>query len=100
MTTFGNHTPRKTQPIGLDGTQWLFAFPNGYGASVINDGYGRREGLLELAVLNADGHIAYCTPITNDVRRGRRGEARLLGWLTPDDVARLLDQIEDLPADS
>lgn len=90
MTTFGNHTPRKTQPIGLDGTQWLFAFPNGYGASVINDGYGRREGLLELAVLNADGHIAYCTPITNDV----------LGWLTPDDVARVLDQIEDLPADS
>ena len=43
MTTFGKHTPRKTRPIGLDGTQWLFSFPNGYGASVINDGHRHRR---------------------------------------------------------
>ena len=100
MTTFGHHAPRKTQPIGLDGTQWLFSFPNGYGASVINDGYGRREGLLELAVLNADGHITYCTPITDDVSIALLTSGRVLGCLTPDDVARVLDQIAALPAES
>ena len=51
MTTFGKHTPRETHPIGLD-------------------------GLLELAALDADGQITYCTPITDDV----------LGWLTPEEI--------------
>lgn len=62
-------------------------FPNGYGASVIDTGYGSRDGLFELAVL-ADGKLCYTTPITSDV----------LGWLTADDVDATLAAIEALPS--
>lgn len=65
-----------------------YQFDNGYGASVIDSGYGSSEGLLELAVTDAKtGHIVYDTPITGDV----------LGWLTPEDVEALLAKIAALP---
>ncbi len=92
---FGNHTPQETKeqaPRGFDltgGTQWKFTFPNGFGASVIDDGYGGRHGLYELAVLDADGHLTYDTPVTDDV----------LGHLTALDVARTLDRVAALPAE-
>lgn len=98
---FGNHVPtaehKKRQPSpfavftrGEDalvaGTQWKFKFPNGYGASVIDDGYGARQGLYELAVLDLDGHLTYDTPITDDV----------LGFLTEAEVAEALSAIAAL----
>jgi hypothetical protein len=65
--------------------QWIYRFPNGYGASVVQGDYtyGGPEGFLELAVLKFDGDkssITYSTPITDDV----------LGWLTLEAVAATL----------
>ena len=68
---------------------WEFVFPNGYGASVINDGYGRESGLFELAVLDSDGHLCYDTEITDDV----------IGWLTEHGVYDLLEQISKFPSE-
>lgn len=96
---FGAHVPiaenaRRNQSVyavftrGLQtpGTQWKFAFPNGYGASVINDGYGADAGLYELAVLHGTS-ITYDTPLTDDV----------LGYLTEAEVTEALDKIAALP---
>lgn len=75
------------------GTSTVHRFENGYGASVITDGYGSQEGLLELAVIKWDGEdfkLTYETPITSDV----------LGYLTEGEVADALTRIEALaPAD-
>lgn len=70
-----------------DGTGSRIYFSNGYGASVVRHmgSYGGPEGLYELAVLKDDS-ICYDTPITNDV----------LGWLEPEAVTQLLQQIKEL----
>jgi hypothetical protein len=81
------------------GTQKVYRFANGYGASIISaanipgfgTSYGYEEGLLELAVLEFPYeddryHLTYETEITNDV----------LGSLTEEDVAELLTKIEQL----
>lgn len=73
------------------GTQALYFFKNGYGASVVRHpfSYGGDEGLWELAVItgNIDSYqLNYTTPITNDV----------LGYLTERDVDEVLDKIENL----
>ncbi len=62
-------------------------FPNRYGASIIKSpySYGGDQDLYELAVLY-DNMINYDTEITNDV----------LGYLTPEDVTKLLERIEAL----
>ena len=62
-------------------------FPNGYGASIIKSpySYGGAQDLYELAVLY-DNMINYDTEITNDV----------LGYLTSEDVTKLLERIEAL----
>jgi hypothetical protein len=70
------------------GTQLIYKFPNGYGASVVCHAYsyGGDEGLLELAVLGTDGHLDYDTPVTDDVE----------GRLSAPEAAQLLQQIENL----
>jgi len=74
------------------GTQHLFKFDNGYGASVVchQFSYGGSEGFWELAVLkyDEDGEwsLTYNTPVTEDV----------VGYLTPEDVKGLLEEIEEL----
>ena len=75
------------------GTQQVYKFENGYGASVISGGtytYGGDEGLQELAVLKfkEDGKYSLCydTEITDDV----------LGYLTEQDVKDLLERIKNL----
>jgi hypothetical protein len=78
-----------TRGLQVSGRQWKFKFDNGYGASVINDGYGGERGLYELAVLDRDGALTYDTPITRDV----------LGFLTADEVGDALAQIEALAAE-
>lgn len=66
---------------------WEFTFPNGYGASVINDGYGREMGLFELAVVDSNNNLCYDTEITDDV----------IGWLDPKEVYDILVRIANLP---
>ena len=77
--------------FGPVGKQWLFRFPNDYGASVvINDySYGHENGLFELAVIKFQydkWEIDYSTPVTNDV----------LGYLSSKDVMEYLYQIKNL----
>lgn len=77
-----------------DGTQKLYRFDNGYGASVIqsSSSYGGDEGLWELAVIKYIGEgiedfiLTYETEITDDV----------LGYLCEDRVDALLEKIERL----
>jgi hypothetical protein len=63
--------------------QTKFAFPNGYGASVIS-GEGIRQ--FEIAVLEADGSLCYNTEITDDVISG----------LDVEGVYKILDKISHL----
>lgn len=74
------------------GVQARIFFDNGYGASVVKSdfSYGGKQGLFELAVLDNDGQITYSTPITNDV----------IGYLTEEDVSKILDKIKNLPKES
>lgn len=65
--------------------QWLYRFPNGYGASVVMGTYtyGGPDGLFELAVIRFESpdsdkwDIDYGTPVTDDV----------IGWLDENGVA-------------
>lgn len=71
------------------GEQWLFRFPNGYGASVIRShmSYGSDFGLWEIGVIGVDDRLDYSTPITSDV----------LGHQSDDDVREVLRAIAELP---
>jgi len=87
---FGAYTPRSTRPMN-DGSQWLFRFDNGYGASVVQGPYtyGGPAGLYELGVVEWDGEdygLTYSTPVTDDV----------VGYLSAAEVADLLRKIEEL----
>lgn len=83
--------PFLVRDLGLGSVQWIYRFANGYGASVINDGYGSDRGLYELRVIRFYDDQTWTgtkdTPITNDV----------LGWLKVADVAQTLVQIAALP---
>lgn len=71
--------------------QTIHRFENGYGASVIDHGYGSDEGLKEVGVLKFTGDkwgLTYETPITDDV----------LGWQSEKDVIDVLSRIESLTA--
>jgi hypothetical protein len=70
----------------------IYKFDNGYGASVISSefSYGGDKGLFEVAVLDANGAIAYHTHLTHDV----------VGYLDFAGVAELLEEIKNLPAAS
>jgi len=88
------HIPVTIQsPNQFGGTQKLYSFPNGYGASVIRNSmsYGGKEGLWELAVLKGTdvsvAPITYDTPITEDV----------MGWLSDEEVEETLTAISALP---
>lgn len=69
-------------------TQYIFKFPNGFGASVIRGfgSYGGLIGLWELAVLNEQNKIDYSTEITDDV----------LGGLSEKEVNEVLTKIKEL----
>ena len=90
MGEFENNLIKK-RPI-YDGVQYLFKFPNNYGASVVKHmgSYGSRRDLWELAVIHFDGDggwdLTYDTEITCDVE----------GCLTDQDVLDLLGKIRDL----
>ena len=72
----------------------IYRASNGYGASVIKGWgtYGGDKGLWELAVIEFMGSsddygLIYDTPVTNDV----------LGYLTLEEVDKILLQIAELP---
>jgi hypothetical protein len=66
----------------------VYMFENGYGASIITTGYGSDNGLKEIAVLDSkSGRLVYDTPITSSV----------IGWLTDDEVIKILNKIRKLP---
>lgn len=79
--------PVKTTHI-YNGIQHKFRFDNGYGASVITHDYSK-GGIdqWELAVLDKEGQLTYDTPVTDDV----------IGYLSWNDVEKLLSTIENLP---
>lgn len=72
----------------LSGVEGRLSFENGYGVSVVRKkgSYGYDEGLFELAVLDENGWITSCTPITSDV----------VGWLSEENVTNIMKQIQDL----
>lgn len=72
----------------LDGVQYRFLFPNGYGASVLKNpySYGGNKGLWEITVLYND-LPTYDTPITDYI----------LGWKNDQEVAKILLDIRELP---
>lgn len=69
-----------------NGVQHRYAFPNGYGASVIKHdySYGGKSGLWELAVLDNMGQVDSTTQITNDV----------IGHLTWERVEKYLERVK------
>ena len=88
--------PTVERPHGFDGTQRLYRFENGYGASVVrfqykgSGSYGAGEGLWEMAVIHYDGQkfeLVYDTPVADDV----------IGWLDEPEIQEKLRQIRDLP---
>ena len=70
-----------------NGVQHVYAFPNGYGASVIKTdySYGGKNDLWEMAVLK-DEELCYTSGITDDV----------IGHLTWSNVENYLQQIKEL----
>jgi hypothetical protein len=86
MITFNDLEFKQDIQRGLNAARVMF--DNGYGASVVVGPYtyGGEDGLYELAVLDSNGKLTYETPITNDVE----------GYLTEDDVTKLLEQIQSL----
>ena len=70
-----------------EGVQAKIEFDNGYGVSVICTpfSYGGKSGLYEMAVFH-DGELTYTTVLGDDVK----------GWLTKNEVTKLLKQIQEL----
>jgi len=86
MKTFNDLEFKQDMLRGLNAAR--IKFDNGYGASVVIGPYtyGGRDGLYELAVLDSNDDLTYETPVTSDVE----------GYLSEDDVTRLLEQIQNL----
>jgi hypothetical protein len=86
MKTFNDLEFKQDMLRGLNAAR--IKFNNGYGASVVigPHTYGGEDGLYELAVLDNNGNLTYETPVTSDVE----------GYLSEDDVTRLLEQIQNL----
>ena len=86
MKTFNDLEFKQDMLRGLNAARIMF--DNGYGASVVvgPHTYGGEDGLYELAVLDSNGNLTYETPVTSDVE----------GYLSEDDVTKLLEQIQKL----
>lgn len=73
-----------------DGIQYVFKFPNGYGASVIKTrySYGSEQDLWEMALIffDEDG--------SSDLTYERDFDDDVKGYLTDDNVIELLEKIK------
>lgn len=82
-------TPVKTRSIN-GGTQNIYRFPNGYGASIVNHSfsYGTELAVIKFNSANdEDFNIVYDTPITDDV----------IGHCSSNKIISLLKNISELP---
>jgi hypothetical protein len=86
MTTFEDLKFEQWPDMG--GVFCRIQFENGFGASIVKHkySYGGEKGLYELAVIDSEGQLTYETTITDDV----------LGYLSEEDVTKLLEQIQKL----
>lgn len=87
-----SHTPFMQRELN-GGTQQVYRFDNGLGASVVQHkySYGGDNGKWELGVIKFDGdkwELTYETEVTSDV----------IGYLDWHEVESLLDQIAALQA--
>lgn len=74
-----------------DGSQIVYRFPNGYGASVVNHSFSYGTELAVIKFKSADNDnfdLVYDTPITSDV----------LGHLDHTKLLQALSEIKELPA--
>jgi hypothetical protein len=97
-----HYTPTIQRPHTAGGTQDIYRFENGYGASVVRHSYsyGGQEGLWELAVLRIEElaedftwHGLWNSEL-EDIAPGLTNDVH--GYLTEDDVQELLDRIAGL----
>jgi hypothetical protein len=85
----GKHTPVHSR-AHLGGSQDIYRFENGYGASVVNHrfSYGTELAVVRFTGANpTDFRLCYDTPVTDDV----------IGHLNNNTLSALLDQIAALP---
>ena len=79
----------RVPPIG--GTQRIYRFDNGFGASVVDNQYSRGTELAVLHFLsddNLDFELTYSTPVTDDV----------IGYIASEvELVSILQAIEALP---
>ena len=75
----------------LGGTQRIYKFPNGFGASVVQSpfSYGGRVGLWELAMVEFIDDEKY-ELVYNDIVEGD-----VLGYLTESEVEEVLEKIKN-----
>ena len=73
------------------GSRIEMQFPNGFGVSIVRfpGSYGYDDGLLELAVIDSDGHLHYDNPVAD-------GDVR--GYLTPEEALVLVEEVRNFPA--
>lgn len=84
--------PIETRPVG-PGVQKLYRFLNGYGASVIDFGYGTQDGLYEVAMLQYYGEGHYQSKLI----KHELVNYDIAGWLNDIEVEILLEKIKALP---
>lgn len=89
----------KFEDLTFEKNPWMgkhafYMFDNYYGVSVIRGQYtyGGKKGLYELAVIHMgpndkESTIVYNTPVTDDV----------VGYLTPEDVTKIMKEVSELP---
>ena len=92
VTGIDVETLSQAELVYHDQQQVVLRFPNGYGASIINDGYGRHSGLVEVAVVWFDGKNDWELA---DAPTGW-GDT-VLGWLDPKGLDDALRQVAALP---
>ena len=68
--------------------QMVFTFGDNWSLSVINDGYGARDGLFEIAPM-VGGDIEYVEGISTEFDNVR-------GWLTEDEVFEYVDKMAEI----
>lgn len=79
-----------SRDIGFGPIGWRYIFTNGYGASVVNNDYGKNRGLYMVAVLKkvTDNNYDFCfdTEITDEV----------VDFLNNEEVIDILKRIKNL----
>ena len=71
----------------LEGYQIIYRFPNGYGASIVNNKYSHGTELAVIEFTEDSWELTYETPVAPDV----------IGHVSPEDIKVILDEIRMLP---